>query len=90
MRSSVAVVGTLLSLTASVFGQDTFQTFFCKDLDGRTAPSDNFCKAVKGAVLPSVGFCCIRASDFDKIQSLSKGCAANGLTLGKNQTPCSP
>ncbi|KAF6824466.1 hypothetical protein CPLU01_10823 [Colletotrichum plurivorum] len=58
MRFSVAVVGTLLSLTSSVFGQDTFQTFFCKDLKdpkGRPAPSDNFCKAVKGAVLPSVG-----------------------------------
>ncbi|KAF6829535.1 hypothetical protein CMUS01_08105 [Colletotrichum musicola] len=82
-----------LTLDRQTHRQDTFQTFFCKDLNdpkGRPAPSDNFCKAVKGAVLPSVGTCCIRSSDFNKIQSLSKGCAANGLTLGMNQTPCSP
>ncbi|KAF4850538.1 hypothetical protein CGCSCA4_v003887 [Colletotrichum siamense] len=90
MRASVTVVASLLSLVVSVSGQGEFQTVFCQTIDGKHAASNNFCQAVGGAVLPSPGFCCLRSSDFDKFVALSKGCADNGLVLGKNDVPCSP
>ncbi|KAG7046663.1 hypothetical protein JMJ77_0014888 [Colletotrichum scovillei] len=92
MRSSTTLMSTVLFLTATVFGQGTgeYGTYYCMTVEGKPAPSNNFCNAVKGAVLPSPGFCCIRSSDFDRLQALSKGCADNGLVLGQKKVPCSP
>ncbi|KAK1522937.1 hypothetical protein CPAR01_14480 [Colletotrichum paranaense] len=92
MRSSTTLMSTVLFLTATVFGQGTGQygTYHCMTVEGKVAPSNNFCNAVKGAVLPSPGFCCIRSSDFDRLQALSRGCADNGLVLGQKKVPCSP
>lgn len=38
--------------------QGEFETFFCKDLDGKVAASNNFCESANGNVLASPGVSC--------------------------------
>ncbi|KAH8754143.1 hypothetical protein F5883DRAFT_650684 [Diaporthe sp. PMI_573] len=90
MRFSINFMATIFYMSATVFGQGEFETFFCKDLDGNVAASNNFCESANGNILASPGFCCIRSSDFDTITALSAGCGDNGLLLGSNDAPCSP
>ncbi|POS69068.1 hypothetical protein DHEL01_v212536 [Diaporthe helianthi] len=55
--TSSLAIASVFSLCTTVFGQAEHQIYFCKDIDGKVAASDNFCASLgnKGVALQSPG-----------------------------------